>query len=158
MHGGGKKNQKGSPLSGGRPSTTFRYSKMLRTDEDKELYESTRTALGDLEEEIALARTNLSRYQRLAEEKGTGGIPTSFSGGGKSVGLRIYADIIQEYLDLVGKLEERRSRILAAGKAPTTGPTGPVHWSFSPAPAVGIDDLDDGDVADLGGGDATAGG
>lgn len=113
MHGG--KNQPGSDASPGAPPRTFRYSQVLRSDEDRELYESARTALGKLDEEIALARTNLARFQRSVEDASKGGIPTSVSDGGRSISIRSYADIVQEYLDLIGKLEERRARILQAG-------------------------------------------
>jgi len=116
MHGG--KNERaapGDPIRGGRPPTTFRYSTFMRTDEDKALYESARSALGTLDEELNLARTNLERFRRSREEQAKGGIPLSVADGGKSVSVRPYAEIETHYLDLIRRLEEGRKKLMAAG-------------------------------------------
>lgn len=145
----------GDPGRGGAPPKTFMYSRFLRTQEDRDLYESARTVLGKLDEEIALARTNLARYQRAVEDSAKGGIPISVADGGKSVSVRPYANVVQEYLDLIGKLEERRSRILAQEKPPDAGDIGPLRWSFERTDEVGLDDPGNG-ACDPGGDDADA--
>jgi len=116
FHGGTKQLlEPGDPRRGGRPPTTFRYSTFMRTDEDRELYESARGALGSLDEELNLARTNLERFRRSRDEQAKGGIPLSVSDGGKSVSVRPYAQIEAEYLDLIRRLEEGRKKLLSSG-------------------------------------------
>jgi hypothetical protein len=113
--GGGELLPPGDPGHGGRPSTTFRYSRFMRSDEDREIYESARSALGTLDEEINLARTNLERFRRNCEAQAKGGIPVHVADGGKSVSVRPYAEIEADYLDLIRKLEESRKKLLQAG-------------------------------------------
>lgn len=118
MHGG--KNEQAPPgdqIRGGRPPTTFRYSTFMRSEEDRALYESARSALGTLDEELNLARTNLERFRRRCEEQAKGGIPLSVADGGKSVSVRPYAEIEADYLDLIRKIEEGRKKLMQAGSA-----------------------------------------
>lgn len=106
----------GDPERGGRPPTTFRYAHALRSEEDRALYEASAKLLGNLEEEIKLARTNLFRFQRTVEESAKGGLPVSVAGGGGSVTVKPYAQVVQEYLDLIGRLESRRAALLQQAK------------------------------------------
>lgn len=145
----------GDPGRGGRPATTFRYSRVFRSDEDREIYELARQELGKLDEEIALARTNLVRYQRAMEDSGKGGIPVSVGGAGGSLTVRPYADVVQDYLDLIGKLEERRARILQAGiQGASTGPR-EISWDFGRAREITLEEsLQRRTRSETGGGDA----
>lgn len=114
MHGG--KNQAaepGDPIRGGRPPFTFEYSEVL-DEEAARIYHAAASKLGKLDGEIALARTNLYRFQRAHGEQFKGGIPTSVGGNGGSVTVLPYATMVGQYLDRIGKLEEQRARILAA--------------------------------------------
>lgn len=142
MHGG--KNQllpPGDPGRGGRPPTTFRYSQVIRV-EDRELYDAVSSLIGKLDEEIALARTNLVRFQRANDESFKGGIPVSVGSAGGSVTVRPYADVVQEYLDLIGKLEERRARIAAtaAGRPGDGGGPQEIRWFFGDADEITLEE------------------
>lgn len=112
MHSGGHELlPPGDPARGGRPPETFSYVATV-PEQFQPVYHAAREQLGKLEHELALARTNLYRYQQRFEEQQKGGIPTSVSGGGASVSIRPYADVVGEYLDRIARLEERRARIL----------------------------------------------
>ena len=103
----------GHPERGGRPPSTFAYCEVL-PDDAKPVYEAAHGQLGKLDHEIALARTNLYRFQQKYEGKETGGIAVHIGrSGGGGVTIRAYADIVGEYLDRIGRLEERRARIIA---------------------------------------------
>jgi hypothetical protein len=118
FHGGTRQlTEPGDPKRGGRPPETFRYSRFMRSAEDRELYESARSALGSLDEELNLARTNLERFRRSREEQAKGGIPLSVADGGKSVSVRPYQEIEADYLDLIRRLEEGRKKLLQSGGA-----------------------------------------
>lgn len=129
----------GDPGRGGAPRKHGFYSDVLHP-EDRELYEEARTLLGKLDEEIALARTNLARYQRTVERSGQGGIPTSVADGGKSVSVRPYADIVQEYLNLIGRLEKRRAEILHLGVSGAGADAASVRWEINRCPETTLDE------------------
>jgi len=103
----------GDPIRGGRPPETFSYVGTV-PPALQPIYEAAKGELGKLDHELALARTNLFRYQQKVSEQEKGGIPSSVSAGGQSVSIRSYADIVGEYLDRISRMESRRARILEA--------------------------------------------
>lgn len=113
--GGHQLREPGDVRNGGAPPKTFRYSTHMRSQEDRDLYESARSAIGSLDEELCLARANLERFRRRCEEQSKSGIPISVADGGKSVTVRPYAEIESWYLDLIRKLEESRKKLLQSG-------------------------------------------
>lgn len=122
MHSG--KNERadpGDPMRGGRPPETFSYVRTV-PEEFRAVYESAHQQLGKLEHELALTRTNLYRFQQKYSDQEKGGIPSSVSGGGQSVSIRSYADIVGEYLDRIARMEERRARILVQLQSLDTPP------------------------------------
>lgn len=103
----------GDPIRGGRPVQSGFYSAVLR-EEQKPIYLLAMQELGKLDQELALARTNLYYYQKRVGEQEKGGIPSSVSAGGQSVSIKSYADIVADYLNLISRMETRRARILEA--------------------------------------------
>ncbi len=103
----------GDPIRGGRPVESGFYSAVLR-DEQKPVYLLAMQELGKLDQELALARTNLYGYQKRVGDQEKGGIPSSVSAGGQSVSIKSYADIVADYLNLISRMETRRARILEA--------------------------------------------
>jgi hypothetical protein len=117
MHGGTRQRaEPGDPTRLGRPPETFSYVSTV-PEEFRSVYGAAQGELGKLEHELALARTNLYRFQQKARDQEHGGIPTSITSvasGGKHISLRTYADIVGEYLDRIARMEYRRARILEA--------------------------------------------
>ena len=113
-HGGTQQRAaQGDPIRGGRPVQSGFYSAVLR-EEQKPIYLLAMQELGKLDQELALARTNLYYYQKRVGEQEKGGIPSSVSAGGQSVSIKSYADIVADYLNLISRMETRRARILEA--------------------------------------------
>lgn len=112
FHGGGHQlREPGDDRNGGRPPESFSYVRTI-PEEFRHVYDAAHQQLGKLEHELALTRTNLYRFQQKHSDQEKGGIPSSVSGGGQSVSIRSYADIVGEYLDRIARMEERRARIL----------------------------------------------
>lgn len=137
---GGKQEQAapGDPIRGGRPPENFSYVQTV-PEEFRHVYEAAHQQLGKLDHEIALARTNQYRFQQKHSDQEKGGIPSSVSGGGQSVSIRSYADIVGEYLDRIARMEERRARILATLQQ-LDDPPGPVRLILGEEPDAAITD------------------
>jgi hypothetical protein len=133
----------GDPQNGGTPPTSFTYSRIV-PEEFRAIYDAAHRELGKLDHEVALARTNLYRFQQRHEEQQKGGVPTSVSGGGTSVSVRTYEQIVGDYLDRIGRLEERRARVLATLQQLDDPPPPPTP----PAGSGGGLDENDPDVVD----------
>jgi hypothetical protein len=102
----------GDPQNGGAKPTSFTYVRVV-PEEFHGIYEAGRRELDRIDHEIALARTNLYRLQQRYEDQQKGGVPTSVSGGGASVSVRPYAELVAEHTDRITRYVERRARILA---------------------------------------------
>jgi len=113
MHGGrNERAPKGDPIRGGKKPVLFMYASALNRPGDAELIEAANAKLGTLDDEIALCRRNLARFMEANEENARGGLPIPVSGSRGSVTLHFYSDIVAEYLDRIGRLEEKRARII----------------------------------------------
>jgi hypothetical protein len=101
----------GDPIRGGRPPTSYRFAQIIRSEEDRGHFEAFMVDVTNLDRQIALAELNLLRFVRRCEQSEKGGIPTSVAGGGQSVSIESYDRIVRSYLEIIGRLRERKARI-----------------------------------------------
>jgi hypothetical protein len=139
MHGGRQQAAApGSPVRPGRPPTSFRFSRIFRTDEHREAFEDFLSNVTNLDRQIAIAETNLLRFMERFEQSEKGGLPTSVGGGGTSVSLESYDKIVRWYLETIGRLRERKARIEHMGNPDAPPPA--IRFQFGEADEVNVDD------------------
>jgi len=120
FHGGAKaKLLPGDPGRGGAQVTTGLYATVLR-DGDLAAYALARGSLGNLDEEIALARAQLHKYldKHGLDIDGARIKSKSTSKDGSSASYESHMDVVLAHLDKIAKLERIRSEMLEAGATP----------------------------------------
>jgi hypothetical protein len=128
----------GDPKNGGAPCANFRFSRAIRSVEDREDFEAFLVDTTNLNRQIALAELNLVRFIRKYEESERGGIPSSIGGGGKSVTFESYDRIVRSYLETIGRLRERQARIEHLGNPSAPPPN--IRLVFGDADEVQVED------------------
>lgn len=114
FHGGGKaKFPPGDPRRGGVERRTGLYARHL-PPEQLEAFDAA--ALGNLDQEIRLAKANLDWAVQRWTEDPLGGVVTTR--GDKSITERLWVDIVREHGEHVRKLEAARAVILAGEPPP----------------------------------------
>lgn len=105
MHGGkSQPADRGSPEAGGAPVQTGLYSKYLR-GEFADDYAAAE--VGDLEHELRIARSYLAWAIRRHQKDQDGG----------AARIRLWADVVGEFINKVGRLEARRALLNRSGAA-----------------------------------------
>jgi hypothetical protein len=113
MHGGAKaKIPPGDPRRGGAAVTTGIYSKYLRPDTPVTIDAYLAAKVGDLDEEIRVAKAYLAWAIEQHQGDPLGGIQYSF---GRVQSWRSWETIVGEHQDKVRKLELARSKIAKTG-------------------------------------------
>jgi len=114
MHGGTRQRKAGTgdPALGGAPVQTGVYAKYLR---GKYRADHDAARLGDLDEEIRVAKAYLAGHIRKHQADPCGGIHVS---SGPITRVRLYADVVAELLDRIRKLELARAQLLTGPQPP----------------------------------------
>ena len=108
----------GDRVRPGVPPRTYLYAKYLRPEF---LVDFQMARVGNIDEEIMLSRAHLAHFERKYAEQPAGGLITYAKSpddpSKKVVRIRPYAELVQEHIELVAKLESRRAHMIAVHAA-----------------------------------------